>query len=167
MSADDAVAAEIEALIRRARKRKLDIITNELAGDLNSSALTDEQTSWELQAAQSPSAAKNARTMLATSAAGDFPAASGFEETSMTTASFATGASSDVVEHTAPAHWQDARFWDAVKMGDTKSVERLMMERRPAMNGLVEVKQPVSAVAATLAATAIATAVANNDGRCT
>ena len=49
------VAAELQRLLSRTRKRRHDIVEHEAIGELEATSLLDEQTSWEREAAPSPS----------------------------------------------------------------------------------------------------------------
>ena len=49
------VAADIAALIRRTRKRKLEIVEREVQDALGAGSITYEPTSWERESAPSPS----------------------------------------------------------------------------------------------------------------
>ena len=50
------VAAEIQSLLHKARKRKLEILEQEALGAIASASVADEPTSWERERAPSPSA---------------------------------------------------------------------------------------------------------------
>ena len=51
------VAAALGSILRRARKRKLEIMVNETEQAFESNTVADEPTSWEKEAAPSPSTA--------------------------------------------------------------------------------------------------------------
>ena len=52
------VAAEIQQLLRKTRKRKLEIVQNDALGLIDAVSLGSEQTSWEREDAPSPSSWK-------------------------------------------------------------------------------------------------------------
>ena len=56
------IVAEVAALLQRTRKRKLEIVEREAEAHLEASTIADELTSWERDAAPSPSSLRSGTT---------------------------------------------------------------------------------------------------------